>query len=151
MESYVNLPNISGGGTEPAVQRKHITNDASTSREVSIATGLLAYPTIRELADRLTELYPALTIYVYPIRNDFFGESITVTGLLTGKDILKQLSGKKLGEGLFLSETLAREDGKLLDDVTLTDIETALQVPVDIVKSNGMDFIEKLTGEKFCE
>lgn len=120
-------------------------------RTVSIATGLLAYPTIRELADRLTALYPALTVHVYPIRNDFFGESITVTGLLTGKDIIEQLSGRELGEGLFLSETLAREDGKLLDDVSLSDIETALQVPVDIVKSNGMDFIEKLTGEKTDE
>ena len=59
--------------------------------------------------------------------------------------------GRELGEGLFLSETLAREDGKLLDDVSLSDIETALQVPVDIVKSNGMDFIEKLTGERIDE
>ncbi|MCR4656912.1 MAG: DUF512 domain-containing protein [Lachnospiraceae bacterium] len=113
-------------------------------RTVSIATGCLSYPAISEMAKKLTDAIPGLSILVYPIRNDFFGERITVTGLLTGQDIERQLKGKRLGETLLLSETLAREDDcLLLDGMSTADLEKSLQVKIDIVKSNGMDFIEK--------
>ena len=112
------------------------------AREVSIATGRLPFPYIKMMAQELMEAYPQLTIHVYPIRNDFFGESITVSGLLTGQDIIAQLKGAQLGEALYLPQNVLRSgEDVLLDDLTISDLEKALQVPVNIVKSNGCDFV----------
>ncbi|MBQ1527343.1 MAG: DUF512 domain-containing protein, partial [Lachnospiraceae bacterium] len=124
----------------------------AVKRRVTIATGRLAWPVINDSAMKLSALMPELEISVVPIRNDFFGELITVTGLLTGQDIVAQLKGKQLGEALLLSEGLARDSGPvLLDDMSIGDMEKSLQVHIDIVKSNGMDFIEKIVGEAIYE
>ena len=115
------------------------------AKTVSLATARLAFPYIREMAQRLMEAVDGLTIHVYEIRNDFFGEMITVSGLLTGQDIIAQLQGRELGETLLLPENVLRADGDLfLDDLTLSDMENALHCPVDIVKSSGTDFIETI-------
>ena len=116
-------------------------------REVSAVTGRISAPYIRRMADRLEEKFPGLTVHLYPIRNDFFGEQITVTGLLTGQDIIAQLKGKELGEELLLPVNVLRSgENVLLDDVTTQDISKALQVPVNIVKSSGYDFRETILG-----
>ena len=65
-------------------------------RELSLATGKLAYPTICTLMEQMKEKFPDTTVHVYPIRNDFFGERITVSGLVTGQDLTAQLKGQKL-------------------------------------------------------
>ena len=71
-----------------------------------------------------------------------------MTGLITGQDIVSQLSGKDLGEVLLLPCNMLRSgENVLLDDMTTADIEKALQVPVDIIKSNGDDLIIKVLGE----
>lgn len=116
-------------------------------REVSVATGFLAYPYIQKMADQIMEKYPASKIHVYGIRNDFFGELITVSGLITGQDLISQLKGKPLGEKLLLPCNMLRiEEQDFLDDVTIQDVKDALQVPVDIVKSSGQDFIDAVLG-----
>lgn len=121
-------------------------------REVSIATGSLAYPYIRKIADRLMEKFAETRIYVYPIRNDFFGESITVSGLITGQDLIHQLGDKRLGEKLLLPCNMFRnEEEVFLDDVTLDELKEALQVEADIVKSSGRDFIEAVVGTQPVE
>ena len=118
-------------------------------RCVSVATGLLAYSYIQSMADRLMALVPELTIHVYPIRNDFFGEMITVSGLLTGKDIRRQLTGKELGETLLLPQNVLRSGEEVfLDDMTVTELANALQVKINIVKSSGHDFVEKMLKER---
>lgn len=118
-------------------------------RCVSVATGLLAYSYIQKMADRLMAAVPGLTVYVYPIRNDFFGEMITVSGLLTGGDLKAQLMGKELGETLFLPQNVLRSGEEVfLDDMTLTELSDALQAKINIVKSSGRDFVEKLLKEK---
>lgn len=118
-------------------------------RCVSVATGLLAYSYIQKMAERLMAAVPELTVYVYPIRNDFFGEMITVSGLLTGGDLKAQLMGKELGETLFLPQNVLRSGEEVfLDDMTLTELSDALQAKVNIVKSSGHDFVEKLLKEK---
>ena len=90
--------------------------------------------------------FPNITVTVYDIRNDFFGEKITVSGLLTGKDIIAQLTGKELGERLILPSNLLRSgEDVLLDDLTVSDIEKALQVPIRISKATGRDFLDSLT------
>lgn len=122
-------------------------NGDERDREVSIATGFLAYPYIQRMADRIMEKYPKSKLYVYGIRNDFFGELITVSGLITGQDLIGQLKGKALGEKLLLPCNMLRiEEQDFLDDVTLQDVKDALQVPVDIVKSSGQDFIDAVLG-----
>ena len=122
-------------------------NGDEKDREVSIATGFLAYPYIQRMADRIVEKYPKSKLHVYGIRNDFFGESITVSGLITGQDLIGQLKGKALGEKLLLPCNMLRiEEQDFLDDVTLQDVKDALQVPVDIVKSSGQDFIDAVLG-----
>ena len=115
----------------------------SEVRNVSVVTGYLAYPYLKKLAERLEQKFPATTIRVYPIRNDFFGEQITVSGLITGQDLLHQLKGRELGDKLLLPCNMFRSGEEvLLDDVTLSQVKDALQVDVDIVKSSGQDFIE---------
>ena len=115
----------------------------NTVREVSVATGRLAYPYLKEFADKLGDKYPNTKVHIYPIRNDFFGETITVSGLITGQDLKAQLKGKKLGDKLLLPCNMFRsEEEVFLDDVTLSELKEALQVEVDIVKSSGQDFIE---------
>ncbi len=113
--------------------------------KVSLITGRLAYPYILRMAERLMEAFPEKEIQVLPIRNDFFGEMITVTGLLTGQDIIKQCKDVSLGARLLLPENLLRSgEIVLLDDITTIDIQNSLQVPVDIVKSSGYGFVEAL-------
>ncbi|MBQ9444795.1 MAG: DUF512 domain-containing protein [Lachnospiraceae bacterium] len=111
------------------------------SRRFSVATGSLVYPVIKDLTERMKSLFPNIEVMVYPIVNDFFGEHVTVSGLLTGRDICGQLKGKDLGDALYLPESLLRHGTlTLLDDMTTEDIQDALQVPVGIVKSDGASF-----------
>jgi NifB/MoaA-like Fe-S oxidoreductase len=73
---------------------------------------------------------------------------ITVSGLLTAQDIIAQLKEKELGERLLLPENVLRSGEQVfLDDLTLTDVETALQVKIDIVKSSGQDFVAAVLGD----
>ena len=115
--------------------------------KLSMVTGTLMYDYIKTMSEQITQIYPQIKIHLYSVINHFFGENITVSGLLTGQDIITQLQGQALGERLLLPINLLRSGEQiLLDDVTVADIEKALQVPVDIVKSSGWDFIDAVTG-----
>lgn len=115
---------------------------------ITMVTGYLAYAYIRKMAERMEQLLPGLTVQVIAIRNDFFGECITVSGLLTGTDIIAQLKGKELGRVLLLPQNVLRSgEDVFLDDVTVGQMESALQVPVDIVKSSGQDFIDAIVKQ----
>ena len=118
-------------------------------RHVSIATGRLAGPFIRQLADDLCVKYPNITVDVHMITNDFFGSQITVSGLLTGGDIIRQLQDKHLGDTLLLPVNVLRSGEQvLLDDITVADIENALQIPVTIVGNEGKDLAECIIGKR---
>lgn len=121
--------------------------DEHLARHVTLATGLLAAPILSELTAMLPSKFPGVEVQVMPIRNDFFGENITVSGLLTGQDILAQLHDKKLGDVLLLPSNLLRSGEEvLLDDVTLADLKRTLQVKIDIVKSSGQDLLNAIIG-----
>ena len=121
------------------------TGNAGLEKEVSIATGRLAAPFLEQMMEQLTEKFPHICVHVYPIRNDFFGEMITVSGLLTGQDLKKQLSVVPLGEKLLLPCNMVRsEEQDFLDDVTVEELEKTLQVPIDIVKSSGVDLLDAI-------
>ena len=122
--------------------------DASVQSELSLATGRLAYPYIKKMTEEMSAAFPGLKVHVYEIVNEFFGELITVSGLLTGQDLLKQLKGKELGTRLLLPQNVLRSGEEVfLDDYTKSDLENALQVPINIVKSSGYDFIQTVLGE----
>ena len=117
-------------------------------RELSAATGKLAFPYIKRMAERIEEKYPGVKIHDYCIRNDFFGERITVSGLVTGQDIMAQLKGKELGSTLLLPCNMLKADEDVfLDDLTVKDVSDALQVRIDIVKSSGRDLADAFAGQ----
>lgn len=129
---------------EEAVKLKEQFHKRKT---VSLATGRLAYPYLKEMAAQMMKEFPGLIIQVFAIRNDFFGEMITVSGLLTGQDIVRQLKGKDLGERLLLPINVLRSGEEVfLDDMTLEELEKALQVKADIVKSSGYDLVRTILG-----
>ncbi|MDD3173447.1 MAG: DUF512 domain-containing protein [Herbinix sp.] len=121
-----------------------ITGD-DRSRNISIATGMLAAPVILRLTDRIVTKFPNIRIHLYTIINHFFGTQITVAGLLTGGDIISQLKGQVFGDNLLLPEVLLRsEETVLLDDVNIDEIENALQTKIRIVQSDGKSFIDSI-------
>lgn len=121
------------------------SGDALLEREVSVATGRLAAPFLKKLTEKLGIKYPRVHVHVYEVRNDFFGEMITVSGLLTGQDLKKQLLGMPLGEKLLLPCNMVRSaERDFLDDVTVEELEKTLQVPIDIVKSSGADLLDAI-------
>ena len=115
--------------------------------KISMITGRLVYPYIYQMAQRLMEVFPEKELQVLPIRNDFFGEMITVTGLLTGTDIIAQCKEVALGDRLLLPQNVLRSgETVLLDDLTVEDLQKSLQVPIDIVKSSGYGFLDSVIG-----
>lgn len=113
--------------------------------EVSLATGRLAAVYLEEIVEKIQEKYPNVTAHIYPIRNDFFGETITVAGLITGQDLMAQLKGQALGNRLLIPSVMLRSgEDVFLDDITVGQLENALQVPIDIVKSSGYDLVTSI-------
>ncbi|MBP5231276.1 MAG: DUF512 domain-containing protein, partial [Clostridia bacterium] len=111
---------------------------------VSVATGVLAEAHLRELADMTMKRFPGLTVDIHAIVNDFFGHSITVSGLVTGGDLIRQLKGKDLGQKLLIPENMVRYEGDLfLDNVSVEDVKRELGVPVQITDRDGADLLEK--------
>ncbi len=118
-------------------------------RKVSMVTGLLAAPQLRELVAMAEEKWPGVHCDVYPIINDFFGHNITVAGLVTGQDIIAQLKGKDLGETLLFPDTMLRfHTDVFLDDISQHQIEEALGVPMtSVMADDGGALLEAIIGE----
>ncbi len=116
-------------------------------QHLSIAAGAAAAPFLRELCRRAAARYPSLKIQVYPIINDFFGHSITVSGLVTGRDLITQLQGRDLGDRLLISQNmLRRQERDFLDDVLLSDAQKSLGIPVIPVESDGFALWDAICG-----
>ncbi|MEE3494111.1 MAG: DUF512 domain-containing protein [Butyrivibrio sp.] len=130
-----------------ALRTGHAEELNSIKREISLATGRLVYPCIQQIAERAMGVCPGLKVHVYEIVNEFFGERITVSGLLTGQDIIKQLKGRRLGTTLYLPENLLRSgEDYLLDDVKIGDIEKELDIKIGISKCDGHELAAVLFG-----
>jgi putative radical SAM enzyme (TIGR03279 family) len=125
------------------------------NRTVTIATGKLAYPVLKEFAAVMMKEFPGLTVNVEWIRNDFFGETITVSGLITGQDLIGQLKEKQeeglfLGDSVIIPSNMIRSGEKVfLDDVTTADVEAALGARVVINGPEGRDFVEAVINPKY--
>ena len=117
----------------------------SIERHVSVATGYAAEAHMREIAEILMSRFKGLNISIYPIKNNFFGENITVSGLLTGKDITDQLTGCELGDALLIPAVCLRAEGDaLLDDMSPADISQRLGVPVFPADADAKKFISAI-------
>lgn len=114
-------------------------------RQATIATGELAAPFLKAHVERIRKKYPNVQVRVIPVKNRFFGERITVAGLITGQDLIGQLRGNMLGERLLITEHMLKSgEPVFLDDVTVEDVEKALQITVSIVESGGNKLIEQI-------
>ncbi len=113
--------------------------------QVTVVTGQLMYRIIKMLTEEIMKKFPKLKVEVVAIENEFFGKEITVTGLITGQDLIKQLKDRELGDRVLLPCNLLRTgEDVFLDDITLEEVKDALQVKIDIVKSSGYDFVDSI-------
>ncbi|MGI6669532.1 MAG: DUF512 domain-containing protein [Acetivibrionales bacterium] len=116
-------------------------------RNVSIATGKCSFRYIKQLAQVLERRYNNLKVNVYPVENLFFGENVTVTGLLTGGDLYRQLKGVELGSELLLSRSMLKSGEELfLDDVDVNGLCSRIKTKIVIVENEGGDLAEKILG-----
>ena len=121
----------------------------ASSRKVTLATGVAAHPFLDTLLDELRQRCHNLTCNVVPIVNDFFGDTITVAGLVTGGDLLNQLRGRELGDALLLPDVMLRREGDIfLDDVSLEELSEALQIQIITVPNNGYALLDAVVGRE---
>lgn len=152
-EYYEDFPQIENGVGLMAVMEAEIATEMEFSYEwknkkpspKTIATSYIAYDYISKYVDMIKKKNPHLECNIYKIKNNFFGERITVTGLICGSDIIEQLKDKPLGEYLVLSSSMFRDDCDVfLDDTTKEQVEKALNVKVIINDNSGADFVNAL-------
>ncbi len=108
-----------------------------------IATGVSAAKTLTKLRDMARAKYPNVNVDIIPIVNDFFGSAVDVAGLITGGDLIAQLKGKDLGEGVYITNRMLRDGERVfLDDVTVEDASLKLGVPVTPIENGGGPLLE---------
>ena len=122
--------------------------DSDPETHLSVATGVAAYPLIKELAEIFQKKYNKSKIDVYEIKNDFFGHSITVAGLITGNDLINQLRDKPLAKDLAIPSVMLRSEGDLfLDGVSVEDVEKELGVTVKVGDCTGYSLFSSFMGQ----
>ena len=116
----------------------------------AVATGVSAAPFVRKIVDMTREKCGNIDGKVYPVVNHFFGETITVSGLITGADLLEQLKGRALGVRLLIPDNMLRAGERVfLDDVTVEELEKALGVPVvPVPADSGFDLVDAILGRE---
>ena len=124
-----------------------VYEDFKGERYVSVITGYAAYEHICAQAKKLESAFDGLRINVYRIKNNFFGDTITVSGLLTGKDMYEQLCGLELGDEILIPASSLRADGAVfLDDMTPDELGEKLGVSVRVAESEPHSFICAVLG-----
>jgi len=118
-------------------------------RNISIATGYISYNFLSELIEKANEKWHNLNCRVYAIKNDFFGENITVAGLITGQDLVAQLKDKDLGNILLIPSVMLRQDSDVfLDDYTVSQVEEELSIKIITVENDGYKLLDEILGIK---
>ncbi len=149
-DGYIQLENGVGMIRLMDTEFKEALDEAEPSgmkTTVTAVTGKLAEPFIGSLAERVREKFPNVCVNVIGIRNDFFGEKITVAGLLTGQDIYAQLKDRELGDALILPTVVLRSgEDVFLDDMTVSELAEKLSVPIRITDCSGGSFLDTVLG-----
>ncbi len=149
---YEDYPQLENGVGVLALQKEEFleamanaVSPSATADRLLIATGTAAAPFLEALIACAKEVMPSLKAVVCPIVNRFFGERITVAGLITGQDLIEQLQGQQADRLLIPACMLRREEDCFLDDVTVRDVEQALGIPVQVVAVDGASLWDALT------
>lgn len=116
-------------------------------KKLSIATGVLSYELMKNIANKIVDRFKDVSIEVFEIKNEFFGEEVTVSGLITGEDIIKQLKGSVKNTLLIPSDMLKSDEDIFLDDLMLEEVENELGVRIIPVAVNGYSLINEIIGE----
>lgn len=126
-----------------------LLSDKDKKRSLSLVTGVAAYPMIKEQVGKLCQICPNLNVNIYKIVNNFFGSSITVSGLLTGHDIAEQLKDMPLGEELLIPQNCLRHgEDVFLCGMTVSGLSEKLSVPVRTSGFDGYELCEAILGRK---
>lgn len=158
-EYYEDYPQIENGvgmlrsvidEFELAIQdADELSSELPSLRRVATVTGYASYKTIKSMADAIMKLTDKIHIDVLPIKNNFFGDSITVSGLLTGKDILAQLEGRLSCDELLLPcSALRYPEMDFLCGMTLCELESKLGVKIRVCENDGFDFVNAVFGKE---
>ncbi|CEQ27845.1 DUF512 domain-containing protein [Paraclostridium sordellii] len=120
-------------------------NSMDVKKKVSIATGHSAYNFICDMANCMMEKYPGLDIKVHKIINNFFGDTITVSGLITATDIIDQLKNEDLGQTLYIPRSMLKADEEIfLDNITLEELQKIMNMEIVPCLNEGKDFVDKI-------
>ncbi|HCI59381.1 MAG TPA: radical SAM protein [Ruminococcus sp.] len=120
-------------------------NDEKPNHTVTVACGTGVYPFMKKIMAMINEKFPNITINTQPIKNNFFGGGVNVSGLVTGGDLINQLKGKNIGERLIIPSSMLRfENDLFLDDVSTDDVERELNVELVAVNNNGADLVNAI-------
>ena len=139
LENGVGMLRLLGDEVQEALERRQADQ---RKLRITSATGALAAPFIKKYIDRIRVKFPGVLAEVVTIRNEFFGENITVSGLITGRDLMAQLSGKELGDKLLIPCNMLKNDEDVfLDDITLEEVSQKLNVEIVVVDESGEDFV----------
>lgn len=147
LENGVGMMRLLKDEFEEALDKQELID---TDLKVTMATGRLAYGLIKQLADKTAERFENISVNVIPIRNDFFGETITVSGLLTGQDIYNQLKDIPLGDRLILPGNVLRSgEDVFLDDMHLYELADKLNIDIIVPESSGKDLLEAIIRKDY--
>lgn len=147
LENGVGMMRLLKDEFEEALDKQELID---TDLKVTMATGRLAYGLIKQLADKAAERFENISVNVIPIRNDFFGETITVSGLLTGQDIYNQLKDIPLGDRLILPGNVLRSgEDVFLDDMHLYELADKLNIDIIVPESSGKDLLEAIISKDY--
>lgn len=154
-KDYDEFPQLEDGIGMMAYLKKNFENylryfkNRKMDKTVSIATGKIAYDFMRARMDELEEKFDGLKVKLYAIENTFFGPEITVTGLITGGDLIEQLQEKELGDYLILCKDMLKDDDDVfLDDITLDEVALRLKADIVVVENDGKQLIKAIIDGK---
>jgi len=154
-ELYDGFPQIENGvgmitdfynTTKTALEE--VKDHKSIKKNIKILTGTLSEKYMNKISKLIQTYFPTIHLEVQAIRNEFFGEEITVSGLITAQDILKQVKSSEAIDCYMIPENMLKQDEAIfLDDVTLEELQEKFNVPIEVIPVNGKAFINAILKE----
>ncbi|ADQ04173.1 protein of unknown function DUF512 [Caldicellulosiruptor owensensis OL] len=129
---------------------KKLKPNVKLKKSITLVTSVAAYKFMRKLIEIFNQKYPNVKVDIFAVVNNFFGENITVAGLLTGQDIISQLRNRELGDYVLIPACALNHENKFLDDVHIDDVAKEIKKPVYPVQNHGRKLLYYLLkgGEK---